>query len=91
MRTAVLERESLGAELHLIRAMGLGAAALMLDRIRLPAMRRAMQLDDVGDAGHTQQIRAQRLARERGAAVVELGAGHLERWLHSATAVLEAA
>ncbi len=33
----------------------------------------------------------ERLASERGAVIIEPGAGHLRRWLHSATAVLQPA
>jgi hypothetical protein len=57
-----LETQRLGAELHLIGAMGLRPAALVLDRIGPPALAFASQLDHVGDAGDAERGRADRHA-----------------------------
>ena len=62
-REHLLQRHGLGTKLHLVGAVRLGPAALMLHGKGPPnAIRRAMQLDDIGDAGNAQPVGAQRHA-----------------------------
>jgi hypothetical protein len=58
----LLQAERLRAELHLVGTMRLGAAALVLGRMRTPAPAAPDQLDHVRDARNPQPVGAERHA-----------------------------
>ena len=68
----------MGAELHLVGAVRLGPAQLVLDRERHRPARRAVQLDQIGDADQAQGRGAQRHAGDAAHALALL----LRRLVH---------
>ena len=71
----LLETQSLRAELRLVGAMRLGLAALEFDGIGRLDVARAMELDDVGDAGEAEPARGERHGGDAADAARIAGAG----------------